>query len=363
MKVLFQPRIQNFLATAGGGLKRQVQKTKEFLEKEGVEVTISLRHDENLSRYDLVHLFSPDVYYQALNTRKHRTPVVLSTIYWVDQYKSAKLKSRIKSNILLPGRIMKAALASCKQGEYGRELFRQHVADLTIDGLRQHLAVLESADVWLPNGIDEYNKIVANTGLNKNYRVIPNAVDEGLIYMEETPVNLPDGEFALCVAAITPRKNQLKLIQIANEMGINLVLAGSYRKGVDGYFEQCQQAARSNTVFLGELSDSQLVYVYRRAKIHVLASIYETPGLSSLEAALFGCPIVSTSIGAVYEYFGDEALYCDPYDYDTIRDSVASAWAAPRNETLKARVLNNYTWKTVAEMTLTAYRELLETGR
>jgi glycosyltransferase involved in cell wall biosynthesis len=360
MRVLFQPRIQNFLAPAGGGLKRQVLKTREFLEKTGVEVTMSLKHDENLADYDVVHLFSPDTYFQALNSKKYRTPVALSTIYWIDSYPGQSGLSYLKSKVMLPWRVAKVALASGQQGEAGRDLKRQRIADFTIDALTQHREVLNAADVWLPNGIEEYRQIVSNTGLEKEYRVIPNAIDEELLTMEETPVTVPGGDFALCVAAITPRKNQLQLIRIANELGIGLVLAGSYRIDHDSYFVQCQAAAMSNTVFAGELSDSQLAYLYRRARIHVLPSIYETPGLSSLEAALFGCPIATTGIGAVHEYFGDEAFYCDPYDYESIKSSVAAAWGAPRNETLKNRVLTEYTWSNVARMTADAYKMLLE---
>lgn len=359
IKVVFQPRIQNFLADAGGGLKRQVLKTKEFLEKDGCEVTISLKHKEDLSRFDVVHLFSPDTYFQAINTKRFGIPVALSTIYWVDRYPDRDFFSRIKQQLLFPWRGFKAATDTLQFKSSRRELFRQRIADLRIDALTQHKLVLKVADIWLPNGQEEYQKIVANTGIEKESNVIPNAIDEGLLHIEETKVPVPPGDYALCVAAITPRKNQLKLIQIADEFGINLVLAGSFRKGLDGYFEECANIANSNVFFTGELNDQQLAYLYRRARIHVLPSIYETPGLSSLEAALFGCPVVTTSIGAVREYFGDNAFYCNPYDYASIKEAVAKAWRAPKNELFSQYVREHYTWEVASRMTLAVYRKLL----
>lgn len=362
MRVLFQPRIQNFLDPAGGGLKRQVVKTAEFLKSLGVHVSLSLKHDENLDCFDIVHIFSPDTYLQAINAGRYRTPVVLSTIYWIDRYPAAGTLSGIRSKILLPARVAKLALSSCRRRQGRWDLFRQGLADLAVDPLTQHRTVLKAADFWLPNGLEEYRKIVSNTGVDRPFRIIPNAVDQGLLCIEERPVPVPEGDFALCVAAISPRKNQLELIRICRELGISLVLAGSCRIDAAGYFDQCRQAAGPRTVFAGELCDAQLAYLYRRARIHVLPSVYETPGLSSLEAALFGCPIVTTSIGAVYEYFGDEAFYCDPRQRASITEAVLQAWNAPRNELLRERVLTSYTWQTVARMTLAVYQELLGSG-
>jgi glycosyltransferase involved in cell wall biosynthesis len=360
MKILFQPRIQNFLNPDGGGLKRQVLKTKQFLEKMGEEVIISLKHDEDLQNFDIVHLFSLDTYFQARHTQKYRVPVVLSPVYWVDAYFQTSNISFLKSIIKLPYYLIKYKKLARIGGIYNKELYRQYVADIIIPAITQHRIVLASADIWLPNGEEEYKKIVNNTGLEKECRVIPNAVDEELLTLPESPVQLPKGDYALCVAAITPRKNQLKLIKIADELGINLVLAGSSRQGNEKYYKQCRAAAKANTLFLGELNDSQLAFVYRRAKLHVLPSIYETPGLSSLEAALFSCQIVTTPIGAVYEYFGDHAFYCDPYDDDSIKDALSKAWNTPRNDILRNEVLAKYTWRKIAEMTAEVYERLIK---
>ena len=56
MKVLFQSRTNLF--DAPGGDMVQMLKTKEFLEKLGVTVDVSLEFEPDLKDYDLVHLFN-----------------------------------------------------------------------------------------------------------------------------------------------------------------------------------------------------------------------------------------------------------------------------------------------------------------
>ena len=56
MKVLFQSR--KTLYSVPGGDTTQITKTKEYLEKLGVEVDVSLELNPDVSRYDIVHVFN-----------------------------------------------------------------------------------------------------------------------------------------------------------------------------------------------------------------------------------------------------------------------------------------------------------------
>jgi glycosyltransferase involved in cell wall biosynthesis len=97
------------------------------------------------------------------------------------------------------------------------------------------------------------------------------------------------------------------------------------------------------------------VRYYERAKVHVLPSWFETTGLSSVEAAVMGCSIVITDKGDTREYFGNEAFYCDPADPKQILSAVEKASKAPFNESLRQKILKQYTWKQAAIQTLKAY--------
>jgi glycosyltransferase involved in cell wall biosynthesis len=85
----------------------------------------------------------------------------------------------------------------------------------------------------------------------------------------------------------------------------------------------------------------------------------ETPGLSSLEAAVMGCNIVATKKGDTYDYFEDYAFYCEPDNVESIKTAIDQAYHAPFNPQLKNKILSSYTWEKTAEETLKAYEKTL----
>ena len=95
--------------------------------------------------------------------------------------------------------------------------------------------------------------------------------------------------------------------------------------------------------------------------MHLLPSLFESPGLSSLEAALLDCSIVVGNLAFESEYFQDGAYYCDPCDAFSIRRAVQTAWdehdvTAHRRKVLADRIRKDYTWHHAAEATLRAYK-------
>ena len=57
------------------------------------------------------------------------------------------------------------------------------------------------------------------------------------------------------------------------------------------------------------------------AKVNVLTSWVETPGLVSLEAAYAGCNLVVSDKGSVRDYFKNFAFYCDPSNIKNIKNT------------------------------------------
>ena len=104
---------------------------------------------------------------------------------------------------------------------------------------------------------------------------------------------------------------------------------------------------------------SELTALYESARVHVVPSSFETTGLVSLEAALSGCNIVTTDRGYAREYLGDNAWYCDPSDSRSIAEAVLAAWESPPDPSLRARILDNYTWDHTARATLEGYLQAL----
>jgi len=98
---------------------------------------------------------------------------------------------------------------------------------------------------------------------------------------------------------------------------------------------------------------------YAAAKVHVLASWFETTGLVNLEAALAGTSVVATGERA-REYLADFAEYCDPGDSASISEAVLAAWRKPFDPEFREHILENFTWQRAAEQTLAAYREIVD---
>jgi hypothetical protein len=108
--------------------------------------------------------------------------------------------------------------------------------------------------------------------------------------------------------------------------------------------------------FIESLPQEELASAYAAAKVHALPGWFETPGLSTLEAAAAGCNVVSTDRGLAREYLGEMAWYCDPRSLESIRAAVVAAYEGPRSQALREHVRERYGWKTAAERTLEGYR-------
>jgi len=91
----------------------------------------------------------------------------------------------------------------------------------------------------------------------------------------------------------------------------------------------------------------------------VLASWFETAGLSSLEAAAMGCNVVITRKGDAHEYFGDEAEYCDPASPTSIREAIERAASSEPNLLLQQKIYSDFTWSKAASRTFEAYTAAL----
>ncbi|HET7003272.1 MAG TPA: glycosyltransferase family 4 protein, partial [Puia sp.] len=219
--------------------------------------------------------------------------------------------------------------------------------------------IVRVSQMLLPNSNSEYNRLSHAYNIQKKYRVIPNGIDKTLF----TPgkVEIPrDERLILCVARIEGRKNQLNLIRAIIHTPYRLILIGAVATNQIDYYEQCKKAAGPNIEFINFLEQELLLDYYRKAKVHVLPSWFETTGLSTLEAAAMGCNIVITRKGDAYEYFENDAYYCDPESPDSILQAINQAAGNDVPDGLSSKVLNQFTWEIAAKKTKEAYLELLE---
>jgi glycosyltransferase involved in cell wall biosynthesis len=133
-------------------------------------------------------------------------------------------------------------------------------------------------------------------------------------------------DFVLCVGRIEPRKNQLALLEALEDSPVDVVLATGGIAYRDDYLEACRAfRRRGRTLYLPELSEAQLIGAYEAARVHVLPSWFELPGLVTLEALSAGCAVVASDRGTLRDHLGDAIPYAPPDDPAALRRAIESA--------------------------------------
>ncbi len=217
--------------------------------------------------------------------------------------------------------------------------------------------ILDKAAWLLPNSGAEQQALSIRYNCTRPFTIIPNGIDPALFRQSQTASR--EKNLVICVARIEGIKNQLNLVRAMNNTAYQLVLIGQAAPNQQGYFNACKKEAASNITFAGHLPQEQLRAYYERAAVHVLPSWFETCGLSSLEAAAMGCPIVITNKGYTRDYFGEQAVYCDPSSPRSILAAVEKAAQSQPDEQWVQYIHTYYTWQQAAEKTMEVYKKIL----
>lgn len=386
MKVIFANR-SNCLSSPGGDTV-QMLKTKEYLEKNhNIEIEICLNPDHIASVTDspIVHIFNIQTidetlaYIKASKTLGKK--IVLSTIYWDLSHSVFTYKVFQWTNMVLGYRMSNVMKEILFKFAYLKSLFRNHEVDYYATELyckKRQLALLE-ADVLLPNSLEELRilskefKVDYSELLSKSL-IVPNAVD---IEQEKTMCkdNNKDieaikniGDFVLEVGRIEVNKNQLNVVKALYDLPeIPIVFIGRVNDSkVDfAYFEKLQELAkkRGNVFFANQLTQDVVFQYYKNARVHILPSFRESPGLSSLEALYFGCEIVTSSsefCPIKFYKFDEKSHICNPYSTDSIRKAVIKAFNNPLNSFHDEDYFSNYSYERVSNITYEGYSKAIE---
>ncbi|ACX51659.1 glycosyl transferase group 1 [Ammonifex degensii KC4] len=365
--ILTRPEVFKYF----GGEAVQIRETSKALAKLGVSVDVSTDLRPDCSPYDVVHLFNltmvAETYVQARHAWKQGKPLVLSPIYctW-DEFERLGRRGFLRwINRLLPSVEARQRLKAFAKA-FLAENHSAHWLQFVKGYRREQKEILRMVDVILPNCRCEAEAIEREFGRHgAEIQVVPNGVDP--LWVEEvSPTPFVDRyglhDFVLCVGRIDERKNQVALIKALADTGIRLVFIGGLSPRHNAYNREFLELVSrySNVHYLGQLDHKMVLSAMKAARVHALPSWLETPGLTSLEAGLLGCRIVTTDRGGPPEYFGEMAWYCQPNDLASIRRAVLAAWEAEETPPLREHILANFTWDHAARMTLEGYRKALE---
>jgi glycosyltransferase involved in cell wall biosynthesis len=219
------------------------------------------------------------------------------------------------------------------------------------------------SDRILPNSRAEARQLIALFGVDpQRIRVVPNGVLE--TYRCASPLLFQSvygrEDFVLFVGRVERRKNPLGLIRAVRNLGLRLVVIGAAPAEARGYLDQCRSEGGEAVTWLGARAhdDPLLASAYAAARVFALPSWFETPGLSALEAALAGTPVVITPLGSTREYFGDRAVYAHPGKSGEIAEAVGRQWSRGRDPRLASFIASHYLWPRVAQETAEVYDQV-----
>ncbi len=333
------------LSIIHGGPRVQVLQTKLELEKLGVNVSLMNPWEQfDKTSADLVHLFSANLgtFHLASTFKSFDIPFVTSSIFFT-RHSPAVIQTTIFLNKLMK----KIRSGIWTNYEYTRQ-------------------ICEWAKAVLPNTNEEARLISEGLSIaNNKITMVPNGVDPHFEFGDPSIFKKKYGldNFILNVGHIGPaRKNILNLIHALKNIDHPAVIIGKITDSP--YSKQCiEEAKKSKNILIipGIDNNSELLAsAYAAANVFVLPSLFETPGIAALEAALAGSKIVITPHGGTKDYFTTMAQYVEPYSVDSIREGIITSLNEKKNPELKEHIKKEFLWSRVAEKTLAVYKSVLE---
>ena len=168
----------------------------------------------------------------------------------------------------------------------------------------------------------------------------------------------PDGveraPFVFYPADFYPHKNHQRLLEAfelvrRQRPDVELVLVGRDLPAFD----------RPGVTVRERIPTEELAELYRTASALVFPSLQESFGLPPLEAMASGCPVATSSVGALPEVCGDAARYFDPESVDEIADAIVEVVDRPTDLVLAGlERVKLFTWERCASLHEHVYREL-----
>lgn len=166
--------------------------------------------------------------------------------------------------------------------------------------------------------------------------------------------------YVLAVSSIDPRKNFDRLITAFSKISESqLFVVG----GENPVFSSVKLSYPSkNVIFMGRLSDEELIVLYKHATAFVYPSVYEGFGIPPIEAMSYGCPVAVSDIDVFHEVCGDAALYFNPYSVEDIEDKIRLMLSDDklRKELVEKGYMNiaRFSWEESAKKVLKVINEI-----
>lgn len=161
--------------------------------------------------------------------------------------------------------------------------------------------------------------------------------------------------YLLTVGTQWPRKNMQLAIDAARLAGTKIVVTGKSGWG--------NQAQGSHVIPVGYVSNEQLCALYSGASLYLAPSKHEGFGIPVIEAFACGCPVLSSTGGALPEVVGDAGVVEPSWEPEQWAKTIQSMLAdSSKLQELRQRGferVKQFNWVESARQTADVYREVL----
>ncbi len=204
----------------------------------------------------------------------------------------------------------------------------------------------------------------------ENMRLVPVGVDPDLFRPVDVVVRRP-GRLITTASADVALKGLAYLLEVmaklradGREISLTIIAKPKPGKSMD-LIDRLGLAPHID--FVSGVSDERIVELYSEAELAVVPSLYEGFSLPAIEAMCSGTPLVATDGGALPEVTGvdgETVFRCHAGDAGALASTIAVALDDPEarlrvGEAGRQRVLERWTWRRCAELTVEQYREVL----
>jgi glycosyltransferase involved in cell wall biosynthesis len=156
------------------------------------------------------------------------------------------------------------------------------------------------------------------------------------------------------------------MAKLRTERDVTLTIIGKPREGASNDLID-RLGLRQHIEFVSGVSDERIVELYAEAELAVVPSLYEGFSLPAIEAMSTGICLVATDGGALPEVTGrdgETVLQCKAGDVEalasTLRRGLDDAELRARiGEAGRRRVVERWSWRHCAQLTVDQYREVL----
>lgn len=329
MKVLFVPPMSYPLHM--GGFESQVLHIYNDLLNNGVDVQWYNLISTDINNFDIIHFHSSvsEFVPVAMKAKDLGKKIIITPMVGSPRYSNLSYKMKIAAS-KLPGCF------------YVMKKFTQ------LFSMADHFITLTSF---------EKNRLKNVFNIDKEISIIPNGIDDFYLGDESIDVELPFDKYVIVVGRIEPDKNQLPLIEIANELKFNLLIVGEPGSGHKDYYDTCKNISGNNVFFWGKESNPKIMRsLYKKALLTAIPSITEMLPLVIFESLSQQTPVLCTTQCGLYPEPVDGVFYTKPIKSELYNNIVK---LLPNLNSIKFSKKHIFSWNDIAKQHIEIYNRII----